>query len=167
MKKKLFTYLLLNIYMIFLCFFCVQSKDNVDFIVVNKSLRNINIYEKGTIIKTFYISLGFEPIGHKSKKGDGKTPEGLYRITQKISNSSFFLALKISYPNLWDTRRALSLGENPGGEIMIHGLPNNKNKLDVLHGIEDWTNGCIALNNNEIKYLWNNINIGIPILIRK
>ena len=72
----------------------------------------------------FKISLGFEPIGTKIKKGDGKTPEGLYYIEDKIRESSFFLALKVSYPNPWDIRRALELNHHPGGQIMIHGVPN-------------------------------------------
>ena len=112
-----------------LLFFCFLTKyisafENIDFIVVNKEKRNISTYNKGKLLNTIDISLGFEPIGTKVKRGDGKTPEGLYYIEDKIKESSFFLAMKISYPNPWDIRRALELDYHPGGQIMIHGVPN-------------------------------------------
>ena len=83
------------------------ASENIDFIVVNKDKRDITMYKEGKLLKKFKISLGFEPIGTKIKKGDGKTPEGLYYIEDKISESSFFLALKVSYPNPWDIRLSL------------------------------------------------------------
>ena len=118
-------------------------------------------------IKTFSISLGFEPLGKKIKKGDGKTPEGLYYIDKKIKDSSFYLALQISYPNPWDIRRALNLNTHPGGQIMIHGLPNKYYDKNFHNKLNDWTQGCIAVENKEIGFLWKNINVGTPVFIRK
>ena len=127
----------------------------------------MSIIEGNNIIKQFNISLGFEPIGKKVKQGDGKTPEGLYFIEEKISNSAFFLALKISYPNPWDIRQALIKGYHPGGQIMIHGLPN-KNYDRSFHTVEnDWTEGCVAVVNKDMLFLWKKIDIGTPILIRR
>ena len=145
----------------------LYSENKVDFIIVNKEDRTIILQNKGEMLKKFKISLGFEPIGPKVKRGDGKTPEGLYYIEEKLSNSSFYLALKISYPNPWDIRRALQLNYHPGGQIMIHGLPNKGYDKDYHNIDNDWTEGCIALSNKQMKYLWNKVNIGTPILIRK
>lgn len=143
------------------------SSSVVDLLIVNKSLRELKVISKNKVIKKFAISLGFEPIGKKIKKGDGKTPEGLYYIESKIHNSAFFLALKISYPNNWDIRNALKLGLHPGGQIMIHGLPNERLDKKYHNSSNDWTEGCIAVSNKEMKYLWTKIPIGTPIFIRQ
>ena len=145
----------------------LNSKEIIDFIIVNKQARTILVYEKGKILEKFPISLGFAPIGTKVKKGDGKTPEGLYYIEQKLQNSSFYLALKISNPNPWDIRRALNLNLHPGGQIMLHGVPNSGYDSKYHNYQNDWTEGCIALSNKEILYLWKNTSVGTPILIRK
>ncbi len=141
--------------------------NKVDFIIVNKEDRNIILFNNGKELKKFSISLGFEPLGTKIKKGDGKTPEGLYHIEEKLNKSSFYLALKISYPNPWDIRRALNLNLHPGGQIMIHGLPNADYDLKYHNKLNDWTEGCIAVSNKEMLYLWKNIEKGVPILIRR
>ena len=80
--------------LLFLLFFAnkLGALENIDFIVVNKEKRNIIMYKENKVLKKFKISLGFEPIGTKIKKGDGKTPEGLYYIEDKIRETSFFLA---------------------------------------------------------------------------
>lgn len=145
----------------------LNASENVDFIVVNKEERNIMLYSKGTVLSTFKISLGFEPVGTKIKRGDGKTPEGLYYIENKIKESSFFLALKISYPNPWDIRRALELNYHPGGQIMIHGLPNIGYNFNYHNLKNDWTQGCIAVTNQQMLKLWKIISVGTPILIKK
>ena len=141
--------------------------NKVDFIIVNKEDRNIILFNNGKELKKFSISLGFEPLGTKIKKGDGKTPEGLYHIEEKLNKSLFYLALKISYPNPWDIRRALNLNLHPGGQIMIHGLPNADYDLKYHNKLNDWTEGCIAVSNKEMLYLWKNIEKGVPILIRR
>ena len=138
-----------------------------NYLIINKSSRQLVIFLNNGEIKNFAISLGFEPFGTKVKKGDGKTPEGLYYIEDKIKESSFYLALQISYPNPWDIRRALSLNKHPGGQIMIHGLPNNTYDKDFHNKQNDWTEGCVAVKNNEMDFLWKIVDIGTPVFIRK
>ena len=145
----------------------LNTSEPIDFIVVNKEKRNIIMYSKSKVLHTYNISLGFEPIGTKVKRGDGKTPEGLYYIEDKIKDSSFFLAMKISYPNPWDIRRALELNYHPGGQIMIHGVPNIGYNKSYHNSKNDWTEGCIAISNQQMSKLWKKISIGTPILIKK
>ena len=145
----------------------LSALESIDLIVVNKEKRNIIMYKEGKILNKFKISLGFEPIGTKIKTGDGKTPEGLYFIEDKIKESSFFLALKVSYPNPWDIRRALELNYHPGGQIMIHGVPNIGYDQNYHNSNNDWTEGCIAISNQQMLKIWRNVSIGTPILIKK
>ena len=143
--------------------FVANANENIDMILVDKSLRTLQIIQKGTIIETFSIDLGFDPIGHKHFKGDGKTPEGLYFISNKSTNSNFHLSLQISYPNKWDQRNASNFNRNAGNYIMIHGEPNNKSVSEKI----DWTNGCIALSNEDINILYNYVLLKTPIYIKK
>ena len=152
---------------VLLFFSKILLANKIDFIIINKQDRQVILYNKGKEVKSFSMSLGFEPLGKKIKKGDGKTPEGLYHIEEKLNQSSFYLALKISYPNPWDIRRALNLNHHPGGQIMIHGFPNNGYDLKYHNKLNDWTEGCIALSNKEMLYLWKKVNKGMPVLIRK
>ena len=155
------------IFLYFLLTFKALTYNDINFIIVNKGERTLSILNDGEVLKKFSISLGFEPTGKKVKKGDGKTPEGLYFIEKKLNNSSFYLALQISYPNPWDIRRALKLDYHPGGQIMIHGLPNKGYDNKFHNKFFDWTEGCIALSNKEILYIWEKTKIGTPILILK
>ncbi len=139
----------------------------VDLVVVDKQHRSLRLLRRGRTVRTYRIALGFNPEGHKSREGDGHTPEGLYRIDRLLTDSAFHRALRISYPNAWDRRRAAGAGHSPGGRIMIHGLPNGRSARDVGHGQEDWTNGCIAVTNREIRELVALVPVGTPILIRK
>ena len=145
----------------------LYALESIDFIVVDKEKRDIIMYKKSKVLKKFKISLGFEPIGTKIKKGDGKTPQGLYYIEDKIRESSFFLALKVSYPNAWDIRRALELNYHPGGQIMIHGVPNTGYDLNYHNPDNDWTEGCVAISNKQMLEIWKKISVGTPILIKK
>ena len=155
------------IFLFFLITFNIFATNEIDLIIISKNERNISVFQKGKKLKSFDISLGFEPTGKKVKKGDGKTPEGFYFVEQKLSSSSFYLALKVSYPNSWDIRRALKLDYHPGGQIMIHGLPNKGYDAKFHNASFDWTEGCIAISNKEILYLWNRTKLGTPILILK
>tara|TARA_B100001989_G_scaffold160646_1_gene115200 strand:+ start:3790 stop:4278 length:489 start_codon:yes stop_codon:yes gene_type:complete len=143
------------------------AESKTKFLLINKSNRNLLVFLNNGEVKSFSISLGFEPLGKKVKKGDGKTPEGLYYIEKKIQDSSFYLALQISYPNPWDIRRALSLNTHPGGQIMIHGFPNSGYDKSFHNKYNDWTEGCVAVKNNEMDFLWKKVNIGTPVFIRK
>lgn len=120
---------------------------------VKKSAQKLYAYFEDTF-KVFKISLGASPIGHKTKEGDNKTPEGTYYISCKNPNSRGYKSLKISYPNDRDKQQAKALKNNPGGDIFIHGLwwaaqdPKS-------HWKDNWTRGCIALNNQEIEEIFN------------
>ena len=123
------------------------AEDIIDMILVEKSDRVLKLIKNGHTVKQYNINLGFDPIGHKFSEGDGKTPEGLYYISYKLENSDFFISYKISYPNKWDYHNAKNINKSPGGYIMIHGEPINH------INIKDWTNGCIALSNKDMKEL--------------
>lgn len=124
----------------------------IDRIVVNKALRHMYLVSQGTVWKSYIVALGHFPVGPKEFEGDGKTPEGSYRIDYHHKESGFHNALKISYPNADDRKRAETAGKKPGGDIMIHGFPNDYWKsvgVALVHP-SDWTTGCIAVTNTEI-----------------
>jgi murein L,D-transpeptidase YafK len=138
-----------------------------DKIVVIKSKRVALLMNNGEIIKAYRVSLGKQPVGRKSRQGDQKTPEGTYVIDSRIADSKFYLALHISYPNDADVRSAQKLGIDPGGSIMIHGLPNGLGrKIGKLHRLSDWTDGCIAVTNSEMDEIWELVPDGITIEIK-
>ncbi len=136
-----------------------------DKIIVYKAKRQLQLIQKGKILKTYKIALGSHPVGHKLKEGDGKTPEGAYKIIAKNTWSQFYLSLKISYPNTDDCKQAKANKVNPGGDIMIHGLGKKFEFLGKIHTLYDWTQGCIAVTNKEIKEIFNAVKVGTPIII--
>lgn len=137
-----------------------------DHVLVIKSTRTLHLYHKNTLLKTYPISLGFTPIGHKIQEGDGKTPEGHYTLDWRNPQSIAYRSLHISYPNRNDRATAQALGVSPGGDIMVHGIYNGWTGpyLTLIH--KDWTNGCIAVSNDEMDELWRAIDDGTPIEIR-
>jgi murein L,D-transpeptidase YafK len=137
----------------------------IDKIVVIKSKHILLAYSKTNLIKTYTISLGKQSRGNKEFEGDNKTPEGIYIINSKNPNSSFNKNLGISYPNEIDISRSKNLGKLPGGEIKIHGLRSEFEFLGRFQRWVDWTNGCIALTNQEIDDLYKHTPIGIKIVI--
>lgn len=138
-----------------------------DSIVVFKSERKLLLYYRNNQLKTCKISLGDSPVGHKEKEGDEKTPEGLYTISGRNPNSKYHLSLRISYPNEQDKLNAKKNGYSPGGDIMIHGLPNATGFLEEYYTDNDWTDGCIAVTNDEIEEIWDAVKDGTPIFINK
>ena len=118
-------------------------------VVVNKADRRMFLVHDNKALKAYDIQLGFAPEGHKQFEGDGKTPEGLYRIDRRNPNSRFHLSLGISYPNTVDYAAAKAVGKSPGGDIFIHGQ-------DSPHRVAkgDWTWGCIAVTNPEIEEVY-------------
>ena len=136
-----------------------------DAIVVHKSKRQMLLLREGKVIRRYKIGLGQSPVGHKQRQGDSKTPEGLYTISGRNPASNYHLALQISYPNDTDLERASAAGDDPGGDIMIHGLPNDETKSDRHTRMSDWTMGCIAVTNEEIEEIWNLVPDGTPIQI--
>ncbi len=125
-----------------------------DFVLIEKQARRLTLFTNGDVIKTYKIALGGNPVGPKVMQGDNKTPEGIYTIDSRNGNSGFHLALHISYPNDEDRRRARELGVSPGGDIMIHGLKNGFSELGAAHAEVDWTEGCIAVTNQEMEEIY-------------
>lgn len=133
-------------------------------IVVDKTARTLTLLNHGKILRRYaQIKLSPNPKGHKHQEGDGRTPEGQYRIDGRNAASQFHLSLRISYPNAKDIALAKQLGVSPGGDIFIHGQPNHS-PLERIPA--DWTAGCIAVRNAEIEEIWSLVDVGTPILIK-
>jgi murein L,D-transpeptidase YafK len=150
---------------------CDQSSEPranaaIDRIVVEKGARRMHLLDHGKTVKTYRIGLGRDPEGHKRQEGDSRTPEGVYIIDARNPESRFHLSLRISYPNAEDRRRAASRGVPPGGDIFIHGLPNGDGDAGRDYAGRDWTDGCIAVTNAEIREIWAMVKDGTPIEIR-
>ncbi|MFB3920233.1 MAG: murein L,D-transpeptidase family protein [Terriglobia bacterium] len=141
------------------------SKETADKIVVFKKQRTMQLLSQGRILKTYKIALGGNPVGPKQMQGDHKTPEGAYTIDSRNSKSQFYLALHISYPNADDRARARRLGMSPGGAIMIHGLGKKFGWIGSSHTLTDWTDGCIAVTNEEIEEIWRLVPLRTPVEI--
>jgi len=142
-----------------------QPLPQADHVVVIKGARTLSLMRQGKMIKTYKISLGREPVGHKEKEGDSKTPEGDYIIDGRNPHSKFHLALHISYPSPRDKNLAERGGRAPGGAIMIHGRPNWTGWIRALYEDRDWTDGCIAVSNAEMDEIWSAVPDGTPISI--
>jgi len=137
----------------------------IDRIVVRKFARTLSVFRDGRELKSYRVALGAQPIGAKEQEGDMKTPEGLYTIDYRNSDSDYHLALHVSYPGPEDVRRAAARGVSAGCDIMVHGLPNGDGSRAVSFQGKDWTAGCIALTNEEIEELWRITPDGVPIEI--
>ncbi len=140
----------------------------IDNILVEKAKRQMHLRHGETIVKTYRISLGKNPVGAKVKSGDNKTPEGDYTIERHNPKSKFHLSLRISYPNKAQIQAAQKGNYNPGGDIMIHGTPNRYPAFlfNFWHRFKDWTAGCIAVTNDEIEKIYNAVKDGTPITIK-
>ena len=140
--------------------------DRADYVVVDKSDRKLYLYKAGRVLREFDVALGQMPSGPKQREGDFRTPEGKYFLDERNVNSDFFLSIHVSYPNETDRARARELGVDPGGQIMIHGLPNEP-KYDLRHYQgTDWTDGCIAVSNSDMVDIWLMTRESTPIEIR-
>ncbi|MFU8822712.1 L,D-transpeptidase family protein [Yoonia sp.] len=128
-------------------------------IQVFKEHRTMQLLHNNTLLRQYKIDLGFNPRDHKEQEGDGRTPEGAYRIDRQNPNSRFHLSIGISYPNADDVARAQSMGVKPGGDIFIHGTPS------AWAGVPDWTWGCIAVTNDEMEEVYSMVRVGTKIFI--
>lgn len=137
-----------------------------DAVLVEKGKRRLSLLSAGRVLKSYPVALGGQPAGPKRCRGDNRTPEGRYVLDYRNAGSKFYLAIHISYPNAEDVRRAKALGCHPGGEIMIHGLPKDKQWAGRAQSLLDWTEGCIAVSNREMEEIWNAVADGTPIEIR-
>jgi murein L,D-transpeptidase YafK len=138
----------------------------VDKVLIEKKNRRLSLISKGEAIKTYKIALGGNPVGPKERRGDNRTPEGTYTIESRNRNSEYHLSLRISYPNAEDKRRAKALGVSPGGDIMIHGIKNGLSWVGGFHTAIDWTEGCIAVTNQEMEEIARLVPDGTPVEIR-
>jgi murein L,D-transpeptidase YafK len=142
------------------------KEDPVDRVLVLKSERKMSLLARGKVVRTYKIALGGTPVGAKEQQGDHKTPEGIYVLDRRNLKSKYYKSIHVSYPNEQDKKHAEKLGVSPGGDIMVHGLPNGFGWLGVTHSAHDWTDGCIAVTDAEMDEIWKLVADGTPIEIR-
>ena len=142
------------------------ASDQADSVLVVKSERKLYLLKAGRVLRAFDVSLGLVPTGPKRREGDFRTPEGRYRLETRNPNSDYFLSIKVSYPDDADRARARAAGVDPGGQIMIHGLPNEPHYDPKHYKGADWTDGCIAVSNADMVDIWLMTRESTPIEIR-
>jgi murein L,D-transpeptidase YafK len=143
-----------------------SSEKTADRILVMKSTRTMTLESHGNVIKTYKVALGSQPVGAKERQGDHKTPEGEYTVDTKNEHSRFFMALHLSYPSAADRTRARNLGVSPGGDVEIHGLGKQYGWIGARHRLVDWTDGCIAVTNEEIQEIFAMVPVGTRVEIK-
>ena len=126
----------------------------VDKVVVHKAERKLELLQRGTVVRTYKVALGLNPIGTKERSGDFRTPEGAYRLVRRNPRSDYFLSMQVSYPNDVDLKHAKRNHWDTGGSIMIHGLPNQLKHDPSYYESRDWTDGCIAVSNSDMLEIW-------------
>ncbi len=146
--------------------FLTYDGPEVTSLVVNKGARKLYLLHNEQILREYEVDLGFAPDGTKTKRGDGRTPEGTYLIDRRNPRSSFHLSLGISYPNSQDIAQAKAAGVDPGGDIFIHGQPNRRSEYKRAKKTPDWTAGCIAVKNDEMEEIYAMVNRGTLITLR-
>jgi len=141
----------------------INEQFKADHVVVIKSQKLLKLLNQNITIATFHVALGPKPTGPKLMQGDERTPEGRYLLDFKNEDSRFYKSIRISYPNETDIQRAAAKGVDPGGSIMIHGLPDNPPfPVDVIQSF-NWTDGCVAVTNKEMDIIWKLVEPGTPI----
>jgi lipoprotein-anchoring transpeptidase ErfK/SrfK len=135
-----------------------------DKVIVLKRARKLLLMKDGEVLKAYRVSLGGHPVGPKVRQGDSRTPEGNYVLDSHNAQSQFYRSIHISYPSARDLSRARRLGVRPGGNLFIHGEPNDYHGPDEHLG--DWTEGCIAVTNAEMDEIWRAVMNGTPIEIK-
>jgi murein L,D-transpeptidase YafK len=131
-----------------------ESLPAVDRLVVRKTERRLVLLHGETVVRSYKIALGLNPVGQKEREGDFRTPEGHYTLIRRNPRSDFFLSIQVSYPNDTDLQRAHKNHWQAGGSIMIHGLPNQLKHEPAYYESRDWTDGCIALSNADMVEVW-------------
>lgn len=139
--------------------FIKYNGPEVTAVEVHKANRRMYLLHNTTVLKSYDIQLGGNPVGPKQFEGDMKTPEGAYRISHRNPNSAYYLSLGISYPNTEQRAFAAEQGRTPGGDIFIHGTNKDKRRAT------DWTAGCIAVTNKEMRQIYAMVKPGTPIYI--
>jgi len=131
-----------------------ESLPSVDRVVVRKSERKLLLLHGETVVRSYRVALGLNPVGTKERAGDFRTPEGSYRLVRRNPRSDFFLSMQVSYPNETDLKHARRNHWDTGGSIMIHGLPNQLKHEPTYYESRDWTDGCIAVSNADMLEIW-------------
>jgi len=144
-----------------------EGDEGIDLIIVKKKERKMYLYKEGKLQQTIPVSLGKNPLGHKQKRGDNRTPEGEYFIHRKLCSPKYYRSLCISYPRVEDIKNAKARGVDAGGDITIHAQPkwNASGKRDKYTLANNWTQGCVAVTNDAMKQLWYAVREGVPIII--
>jgi murein L,D-transpeptidase YafK len=148
-------------------------------IVVFKNERRLELYSGESMVRTYRVGLGLNPVPDKQRQGDRATPEGAFYIFTKNDKSAFYLSLGISYPNIEDAERGLRDGlisrrqrDAIVNAINRKGTPPQNTALggDIyIHGngaSSDWTWGCVALENADIRELFDAVPLGTPVTIK-
>ena len=143
----------------------ISSTVIIDKVFVDKSARTLQLLSDDKVIKSYHIALGGNPVGHKQQQGDQRTPVGSYTLDYKNEKSGYYRSIHISYPNTTDKARAKSRGVSAGGDIMIHGQKNGFGALGVLNQQRDWTEGCIAVTDDEMDEIMAAVKVGTSIEI--
>ena len=125
-----------------------------DRVVVRKSERRLYLMQGSSVLRSYRVALGLNPVGPKEQEGDSRTPEGHYQLTRRNPRSEYFLSIQVSYPNDRDLQRARRNRLTPGGAIMIHGLPNELRREPTYYEKRDWTDGCIAVSDSDMLEIW-------------
>jgi murein L,D-transpeptidase YafK len=144
----------------------VVQPRSVDKVLVEKARHKLHLISRGETIRSYRISLGKQPKGSKQREGDLRTPEGLYWIDWRRKSENYQLAMHISYPNARDRAQAKAAGVNPGSMIMIHGTPLDDEYPEWFFHTLDWTKGCIAMSNADMREVWALVKDGTLIEIR-
>ena len=143
----------------------LAASAKADLVVVHKAARRLELYRGGSLLKSYAVSLGRHPIGPKQQQGDGRTPEGEYRLDYRKPDSSFYRAIHVSYPGPADIAASRSRGVDPGGLVMVHGMKNGLGWLGRLHLAIDWTDGCVAVTDREMDEIWRAVPDGTKIVL--
>jgi murein L,D-transpeptidase YafK len=126
-----------------------------DTILIVKHERKLYLLRDNSPLRSYRIALGLSPTGAKEREWDFRTPEGSYIVDFRQEHSHYFKALHISYPSSTDLKRSSALHLPAGRDIFIHGEPNQPTKPVSYYKTRDWTNGCVALSNEDLQDVWN------------
>jgi murein L,D-transpeptidase YafK len=144
----------------------LAQSNQADRVIVLKRERTLQLLNQGRVFKTYKVALGANPVGPKAQQGDHHTPEGNYVLDHRNAHSQFYKSIHISYPSAADRARAAALHVSPGGDIFLHGLPNGYGWIGKEHRLKDWTDGCIAVTDEEMDEIWQLVPDGTPIEIK-
>jgi murein L,D-transpeptidase YafK len=149
-----------------LCFVATSAAtEKADRVVVKKSEARLYLERDGKTFAAFRTAFGARPEGHKQQEGDERTPEGRYVLDSKNAKSAYYKAIHVSYPNAHDTASAKARGVDAGGLIMVHGQKNGFGWLAPIAQYFNWTDGCVAVSNEDMDMIWQAVDVGTPIEI--